>query len=93
MYHYPRAKCDVQLDQPEACEVVTDANVSTVCQLTRNDRTSIYSSITAMTVFLILFRAGVLYALCINASRVLHNRMFNSVLRAPVLFFDSNPSG
>ena len=32
-------------------------------------------------------------ALVVNASRNLHNQMFASVSRAPVLFFDTNPIG
>ena len=28
-----------------------------------------------------------------NASRSLHNRMFAAILRAPMRFFDTNPSG
>ncbi len=30
---------------------------------------------------------------CHITARSLHNQMFNSLLRAPVLFFDSNPIG
>ena len=33
------------------------------------------------------------YFICVNASRVLHNWMFASVLRALVRFFDTNPIG
>lgn len=29
----------------------------------------------------------------INGSRVLHNQMFNTVVKTPVLFFDYNPIG
>lgn len=30
---------------------------------------------------------------CMNASKALHNKMFNCILRAPMKFFDTNPSG
>lgn len=33
------------------------------------------------------------YKICMNASKTLHNRMFANVLKAPMSFFDSNPSG
>jgi ATP-binding cassette subfamily C (CFTR/MRP) protein 4 len=33
------------------------------------------------------------YVICMNASRNLHNKMFNKLLRAPPYFFDVNPSG
>ena len=29
----------------------------------------------------------------LRAARILHNKMFMSVLRSPVLFFDTNPVG
>ena len=40
-----------------------------------------------------IFRSLLFYVVIVNASRVLHNRMFGSVLRAPMRFFDTNPSG
>ena len=33
------------------------------------------------------------YVICLNASRNLHNKMFKAILRAPILFFDTNPVG
>lgn len=30
---------------------------------------------------------------CMNASKSLHNKMFNCILRTPMKFFDTNPSG
>ena len=53
----------------------------------------IFTALIAITLFLYIIRAVLIYALTINASRVLHNRMFASVLRAPARFFDTNPSG
>ena len=40
-----------------------------------------------------LARAIAFFFVCVNASRVLHDRMFASILRVPVLFFDTNPIG
>lgn len=93
--HTCRANCDVQLlpTESDVCGVDTNTNLSAICQLSRNNRISIYSATTLATIILILLRSALLYGLCLNASRVLHNRMFASVLRAPVLFFDTNPSG
>ena len=33
------------------------------------------------------------YKICMNASKNLHNSMFACMLRAPMRFFDVNPSG
>ena len=68
-------------------------NTTTLCLLDNNDRLYIYSGITAATVFASFARAlGFIYV-CVNASRVLHNRMFGVVIRSPVLFFDTNSIG
>lgn len=34
-----------------------------------------------------------MFYVLVNASQTLHNRMFESILKAPVLFFDRNPIG
>lgn len=38
-------------------------------------------------------RTILFFILLINAARVVHNRMFAKVLRAPVRFFDTNAIG
>jgi len=38
-------------------------------------------------------RACMFFNLCMKASKNLHNRMFGSLLSAPMRFFDTNPSG
>ena len=38
-------------------------------------------------------RTTLFFVLVLRSSRLLHNKMFATVLRAPVLFFDTNPSG
>ncbi|CAN0480888.1 unnamed protein product, partial [Scytosiphon promiscuus] len=45
------------------------------------------------TVVVSLLRAVLTYPSLIKASHRLHDRMLKRVLRAPVLFFDSNPVG
>ena len=40
-----------------------------------------------------MLRSFLFYALSLRAARTLHNRMFSSVIRGPVLFFDTNPIG
>ena len=94
---YARALCD-SLDLESSAldnfsSVCSLENSSTLCSLDANDRLYIYSGITAAAVFASFARAlGFIYV-CVNASRVLHNRMFGTVLRSPVLFFDTNSIG
>jgi len=63
------------------------------CLLSTNQRIGIYAGTTAAAILLSFARAITFYFVCVNASRVLHNRMFAAILRAPVLFFDTNPTG
>ena len=66
---------------------------STICALSERERIGIYGGLNVALMFLNFLRGALLYFICVNASRVLHNRLFASVLRAPILFFDNNPSG
>ncbi|CAF0879243.1 unnamed protein product [Adineta ricciae] len=45
------------------------------------------------SVVLLFIRTMAYFVSCHITSRSLHNQMFNALLRAPVLFFDSNPIG
>ena len=38
-------------------------------------------------------RSVLFFYVCVNAAKILHNRMFGAVLRAPIRFFDTNPIG
>ena len=40
-----------------------------------------------------LFRGVLFFMLCMRSSVRLHDRLFNSVVRAPMSFFDNNPIG
>ena len=42
---------------------------------------------------MVTFRAILTYLICLSASRNLHNKMFKTILRVPILFFDTNPIG
>ena len=58
-------------------------------------QTGIYG-ITGITLSLLPFsmiRAVLFFTICLKASIKLHDRMFQSVTRAPLLFFQSNPIG
>ena len=74
------------------CESETDLNRST-CFLSDNERIGIYGGLVGSLVIYGTLRSVLIYGLLLNASRVVHNKMFARVLRAPVLFFDTNPIG
>ena len=74
------------------CDSETDLNRST-CSLTDNQRIEIYGGLLGSLTILAVLRAILFFILMLNASRVVHNRMFARVLRAPILFFDTNPVG
>ena len=46
-----------------------------------------------LSVVLLFIRTLTYFISCHLTARSLHNQMFNALLRAPVLFFDSNPIG
>ena len=64
-----------------------------LCALGVDDRAAIYGGITVGALFFNVLRMLMLLCLSLNASRVLHNKMFAAILRAPIRFFDTNPSG
>ena len=70
-----------------------NVSVRSTCTLTSDQRIGIYAGTTGFTIIINFARTILFYYVCVNASRVLHNRMFVSVLRAPSLFFDTNPIG
>ncbi|CAG9863420.1 unnamed protein product [Phyllotreta striolata] len=53
----------------------------------------IYSALIILSIVLLTVRSFMYYKVCMTASKVLHNKMFNNVLQAPMRFFDTNPSG
>ncbi|XP_072034829.1 ATP-binding cassette sub-family C member 4-like [Amphiura filiformis] len=53
----------------------------------------IYSCLVLGIVIFSFGRTFLLYFIMVNASKNLHNQMFNSIIRAPMQFFDSNPVG
>ncbi|XP_061403043.1 ATP-binding cassette sub-family C member 4-like [Musca vetustissima] len=53
----------------------------------------IYSVLIAAVVIMIILRCYLFLKTCMHASKVLHERMFSSILKATMRFFDTNPSG
>uniref|UniRef100_A0A8W4FMW1 Multidrug resistance-associated protein 4 n=1 Tax=Sus scrofa TaxID=9823 RepID=A0A8W4FMW1_PIG len=52
-----------------------------------------YSVLTAGTVLFGISRSLLMFYILVNSSQTLHKQMLESVLRAPVLFFDRHPTG
>ncbi len=90
-YFDSAARCRAQCSSENQSILVSDN--WTTCSLDDDQRRGIYGALIVGLIGLNLLRAVVCYALCVNSSRVLHNRMFASVIRVPVLFFDTNPIG
>ncbi|KAG5204276.1 hypothetical protein JEQ12_002252 [Ovis aries] len=53
----------------------------------------VYSGLTVSTVLFGITRSLLIFYILVNSSRALHNKMVESILRAPVLFFHRNPIG
>ncbi|XP_012146800.2 ATP-binding cassette subfamily C member 4 [Megachile rotundata] len=53
----------------------------------------IYGAFIFASILFTSIRNLVFYKLCMNASKNLHNLMFSCLLKAPMLFFDTHPSG
>lgn len=53
----------------------------------------VYTGLIIAGIVLTTFRSYLFFRICMNASRGLHNTMFNNVLKATMRFFDTNPSG
>ncbi|XP_053167888.1 ATP-binding cassette sub-family C member 4 isoform X2 [Hemicordylus capensis] len=53
----------------------------------------IYAGLTVTTVVFSILRSLLVFQVLVNAAQTLHNKMFQSILSAPVLFFDRNPIG
>lgn len=53
----------------------------------------VYSGIVVALFVLTKWRAIYFFMFCIKISINVHNKMFTSLVRAPIKFFDDNPSG
>ena len=74
------------------CESETNHSRST-CSLNDNQRVGIYAGLVGSLTIFAALRAILFFLLMLNATRVVHNRMFAGILRGPIQFFDNNPVG
>ncbi|XP_012172204.1 ATP-binding cassette sub-family C member 4 isoform X2 [Bombus terrestris] len=66
---------------------------SNIVYLHRDTALWIYGAFILTSIVLTSTRNIVFYKICMNASKNLHNLMFSCLLKAPMLFFDTHPSG
>ncbi|XP_055848459.1 ATP-binding cassette sub-family C member 4 [Episyrphus balteatus] len=72
-------------------EFLRTANKPTM--LTTYECLYIYGTLILLVVVMTILRGFLFFKVCMHASKVLHDRMFGSILHATMRFFDSNPSG
>ncbi|KAI4581558.1 hypothetical protein MJG53_010001 [Ovis ammon polii x Ovis aries] len=53
----------------------------------------VYSGLTMSTILFGITKSLLIFYILVNSSQTLHNKILESILRAPVLFFNSNPIG
>ena len=78
--------------------VAPDLWLSFLTTLPRDDQTNrlnvgIYASCVTAAVLLTTLRAYAFFLVVLRSSENLHNNMVTALLKAPVFFFDSNPTG
>ena len=61
--------------------------------LNKDSTIIIYGALVAVSTLLSISRSVMIAAMAVNASKNLHNQMFNSVIKTLVYFFDTNPLG
>ncbi|KAG9492165.1 ATP-binding cassette sub-family C member 4 [Eleutherodactylus coqui] len=62
-------------------------------QLDLNLYLGVYAGLTVANIVFGFLRSLLVFHVLVSAAQALHNQMFQSLLRAPVLFFDRNPIG
>uniref|UniRef100_A0A671RX35 Multidrug resistance-associated protein 4 n=1 Tax=Sinocyclocheilus anshuiensis TaxID=1608454 RepID=A0A671RX35_9TELE len=76
------------------CRYAHDQNMLHVSPIGNGDLCILCSSgLTGATVIFSFMRFLIMFNALVNSAETLHNRMFNSILRTPVRFFDINPIG
>lgn len=83
-------------DGKQSANDTTTSTTTTIYDMFNFDRDTciyIYSGITVATVIISLVRSFAFFKTCTRASRRLHDTMFESITRATMRFFNTNPSG
>ena len=84
---------DTVLNVSDDCFRITDNYKKESVNVDIQKSLSIYAALVLSVFLLSLVRTTSFFQMCMKASITLHNKMFRSVLRSPVAFFDNNPVG
>ncbi|XP_049919631.1 ATP-binding cassette sub-family C member 4-like [Epinephelus moara] len=76
-----------------ANSTVIQNGVNATAELDRDFYLGVYGGLTAATIIFGFIRNISLFHVLVRCTQTLHNRMFNSILRTHVRFFDINPIG
>ncbi|CAM2724338.1 unnamed protein product [Rotaria socialis] len=82
--------CTTMIDQK--INIISSMN-ETQWNVYRNSRFDFYCGIVVTLLILSLLRIFIVKLIFLNSGRVLHNKMFQRLIRCPISFFDSNPAG
>ncbi|KAJ8252922.1 hypothetical protein GJAV_G00207050 [Gymnothorax javanicus] len=77
----------------EQLNVTTTDGVNQTQALDLNLYLGVYAGLTVATIIFGFLRSLLFFNVLVLASQTLHNRMFQSILRTPIRFFDVNPIG
>ncbi|KAF6083623.1 ATP binding cassette subfamily C member 4 [Phyllostomus discolor] len=80
-------------NQQSALNTTVNGNGNVTEKLDLHWYLGIYSGLTVATVTFGFARSLLVFYVLVHSSQTLHNKMFESILKAPVLFFDRNPIG
>ncbi|KAF7241984.1 Multidrug resistance-associated protein 4 [Varanus komodoensis] len=80
---------DEQMKLNVTAEGNTEKNVTEALDL--DWYLGMYAGLTVAAILFSLLRSLLIFHVLVNASQNLHNNMFQSILKAPVVFFDTNP--
>uniref|UniRef100_A0A3Q1HYV3 Multidrug resistance-associated protein 4 n=1 Tax=Anabas testudineus TaxID=64144 RepID=A0A3Q1HYV3_ANATE len=86
-----RCRCGALVKQNGNTVIQDGQNVTQ--QLDLDFYLGIYGGLTAATIVFGFIRNMVLFNVLVRCAQSLHNRMFNSIIKTPVRFFDINPIG
>ncbi|XP_039649300.1 multidrug resistance-associated protein 4-like isoform X2 [Perca fluviatilis] len=80
-------------DKLTANSTVIQNGLNITAELNTDFYLGVFGGLTAAVIFFGFIRNIVLFNMLVRSAQSLHNRMFNSILKSPVHFFDVNPIG
>ena len=101
LFHYTDVWLADWTNREDAAVIITNKTINISFEVDQTDEihpvetnNAIIYTILVVTQFIgMIIRSGTFFAMCIFASINLHNRIFYCLMRAPVSFFDTVPTG